>query len=152
MRAARSKRPQIGFNDWVNPKTPAGEHGHGGPAAAFIVRTLNPGRIVAVDLRYLDPALNGGTTRCQGEKDGYGWASDIKRLHAAKTVYIVESPINALAIECCHLYDSAAYAIRGTDSAAKVPLDWLRGKQVILVMDNDEPFRLATKWPAFAPG
>lgn len=143
----------VGFNDWVNPKTPAGEHGHGGPAAAFIVRTLNPGRIVAVDLRYLDPALNGGTkTQCQGEKDGYGWTSDIKRLHAAKTVYIVESPINALAIECCHLYDSAAYAIRGTGNAAKVPLDWLRGKQVILVMDNDEPFPPGHQMAGIRPG
>lgn len=131
----------VGYNTYVSPKVEAGTHGHGGPAVAFVVKTLNPGHIVAVDLRYLDPALNGGTkTQCQGEKQGYGWTSDIKRLHAAKTVYIVESPINALSIECCRLYDSAAFAIRGTGNAGNIDFTWARGKQVVIVMDNDEPF------------
>lgn len=131
----------VGYNTYVSPRVEAGTHGHGGPAVAFVVKTLNPGHIVAVDLRYLDPALNGGTkTQCQGEKQGYGWTSDIKRLHAAKTVYIVESPINALSIECCKLYDAAAFAIRGTGNAGNIDFSWARGKQVVIVMDNDEPF------------
>jgi len=143
----------VGYNDYVSPKIPAGEHGHGGPAVAFVVKTLNPGHIVAVDMRYLEPALNGGTkTQCQGEKQGYGWTSDIKRLHAAKTVYIVESPINALSIECCRLYDSAAFAIRGTGNAANIDFAWARGKQIIIVMDNDEPFPEGHPQAGMRPG
>lgn len=130
----------VGFNDWTSDKVAAGQPGHGGPACAFIVRTLNPGHVVAVDLRYLDKDLNGGVkTQCQGEKHGYGWTSDIKRLHAAETVYLVESPINALSIESAGLHRTAAFAIRGV---ANLDIDWsfLRGKQVILCMDNDKPF------------
>lgn len=138
-RAAMNKA--LGFNDWCSPKVAAGERMHGGPAAAFIVRTLNPGHVMAVDLRYLDPALNGGVkTTCQGEKQGYGWTSDIKRLHAAETVYITESPINALSIESAKMPGrTAAFAIRGVGNVGNIALDWLRGKQVIYVPDNDEP-------------
>ncbi|MFT3964089.1 toprim domain-containing protein [Propionivibrio sp.] len=143
----------VGYNDYVSPKVPAGEHGHGGPAVAFVVKTLNPGHVVAVDMRYLNPAINGGTkTQCQGEKQGYGWTSDIKRLLAAKTIYLVESPINALSIECCHLYDSAAFAIRGTGNAGNIDFSWARGKQMIIVMDNDEPFPEGHAQAGFRPG
>lgn len=143
----------VGFNEWTSPKVPAGEHGHGGPAAAFIVRSLNPGHVMAVDLRYLDPAANGGTkTTCQGEKYGYGWTSDIKRLHAAKTVYVVESPINALSIECCRLYDAAAFAIRGVGNVRNIDWSWARGKQIIICMDNDEPFPEGHPQAGYAPG
>lgn len=133
------KKGSVGFNDWTSDKTPEGEPGHGGPAAAFIVRTLNPGHVVAVDLRYLDPEKNGHVkTQCQGEKFGYGWTSDIKRLLAAHTVYVVESPINALSIECCGIGGSAAYAVRGVNVEA---INWtfLRGKKVVICMDNDQP-------------
>lgn len=129
----------IGFNDWTSAKAKAGEHGHGGPAAAFIVRTLNPGRVVAVDLRYIDPALNGGTkTQCQGEKLGYGWTSDIKRLLAARTVYIVESPINALSVETAFPTERhiAAFAIRGTGNIDQIDWHFLRGKQVRICLDH----------------
>ncbi len=134
------QKKAVGFNDYTSPKVQAGNPGHGGPACAFIVRTLNPGHVVAVDLRYLDKDLNGGVkTQCQGEKHGYGWTSDIKKLHAAETVYLVESPINALSIECAGLHRAAAFAIRGV---ANLEMDWsfLRNKQVILCMDNDKPF------------
>lgn len=136
------QRKAVGFNDYTSEKVLPGNYGHGGPAVAFIVKTLNPGHVVAVDLRYLDAELNGGTkTQCQGEKHGYGWTSDIKRLLAAETVYFVESPINALSIECALRHPrSAAFAIRGVGNVANIPLDWMRGKQAILVMDNDEPF------------
>jgi len=132
----------VGWNDYRSTKVAAGEPGHGGPAAAFIVRTLNPGHVVAVDMRYLDPALNGGVkTQCQGEKHGYGWTSDVKRLVAAKTVFFVESPINALSVESCRVGPAAAaFAIRGVGNVANLPLEWLRGKQVVLCMDNDPPF------------
>lgn len=143
----------VGYNDYTSPTTLAGEHGHGGPAVAFIVRTLNPGRVVAVDMRYIDPALNGGTkTQCQGDKAGQVWTSDIKRLLAAKTVYFVESSINALSVECCHLYDTAVVAILGTGNAASIPLDWMRGKQAIICMDNDEPFAAGHKLAGYRPG
>jgi hypothetical protein len=137
------KKGTVGFNDWRSDKTPEGEHGHGGPAVAFIARTLNPGHVVAVDLRFLDPALNGGTkTQCQGEKFGYGWTSDIRRLKEAKTVYIVESPVNALSVETADMPLSAAFAVRGLNVSA---IDWtfLKDtevtKRVVLCFDNDAP-------------
>ena len=134
-------RKAVGWNDFKSTKVEPGKPGHGGDAAAFIVRTLNPGHIVAVDLRYLDPALNGNVkTQCQGEKDGYGWVSDIRRLHSARTVYVVESPINALSLECVIRPDEAAFAIRGVGNVENIDWAWARGKQIIVVFDNDEPF------------
>jgi hypothetical protein len=134
------EKGSVGFNDWRSPKAPAGEPGHGGPAAAFIVRTLNPGHVVAVDMRYLDPALNGGVkTQTQGEKFGYGWTSDIKRLRAAHTVVVVESPINALSVETAGIPGVGAFAVRGLNVGA-IDWRWLAGKRVLVCMDNDEPF------------
>jgi hypothetical protein len=139
-RRAISSR-SVGFNDWTSDKIPAGEPLHGGPAVAFIVRTFNPGHVAAVDLRYLDPALNGGVkTQTQGEKVGAPWTSDLRRFEKAKRVYVCESPINALSIEACEMPWTAAIATRGALSV--VPnMDWrfLLGKEVVIVMDNDEP-------------
>lgn len=131
----------FGFNDYVSTAKQPGEKFYGGPAAAFIVRSLNPGHVMAVDLRYFDAELNGGIkTQTQGEKGGYGWTSDVKRLRQAETVYWCESPINALSIECSGLGGRyAAYAIRGVANAENIPMDWCRGKQHIIVPDNDEP-------------
>jgi hypothetical protein len=134
------EKGSVGFNDWRSPKAPEGEPGHGGPAAAFIVRTLNPGHVVAVDMRYLDPALNGGVkTQTQGEKFGYGWTSDIKRLRSAHTVVVCESPINALSVETANLPGYAAFAVRGLNVGA-IDWRWLAGKRALICMDNDEPF------------
>lgn len=137
--AGALKGKAIGFNDWTSTKVSAGTPGHGGPAAAFIVRTLNPGKIVAVDFRYLDADLNGGAkTQCQGEKLGYGWTSDIKRLHGAKTVYIVESPVNALSVETAFPTERhiAAFSIRGTGNVDNIDFSFLRGKQVRICLDH----------------
>ncbi len=129
----------IGWNDYRSAAIAEGQRGHGGPAFASIVRSLNPGHIMAVDLRYQDPAINGGIkTQTQGEKRGYGWTSDIKRLHRAETVYFTESAINALSIESAKLQGkTAAYAIRGVGNASNIDLTWCRGKQAIIVPDND---------------
>lgn len=144
------KKGSVGFNEWTSDKVPEGEPGHGGPAAAFIARTLNPGHVVAVDLRYLDPAKNGNVkTQCQGEKYGYGWTSDIKALLKAHTVYVVESPINALSIECCGLGGSAAFATRGTNNVGNIDWGFLKGKKVVICMDNDQP--LPDKMPDGRP-
>lgn len=131
----------IGFNDYTSSKRNPGDKLYGGPACAFIVRSLNPGHVMAVDLRYFDAALNGGVkTTCQGEKYGYGWTSDIERLHRAETVYVTESPINAMSIESAKMPGrTAAFALRGTANVATINFDWMRGKQVIIVADNDEP-------------
>lgn len=131
----------VGFNDYRSPSREEGAVGHGGPALATIVRSLNPGHVMAVDLRYLDPALNGGVkTQTQGEKQGYGWTSDIKRLHGAETVYFCESAVNALSIETAGMPGrTAAFAIRGTGNAGNIDLAWCRGKQVVIVADNDAP-------------
>lgn len=131
----------IGWNTWTSSKIAPGEKMHGGPALATIVRTLNPGKVVAVDLRYADPALNGGVkTATQGEKEGYGWTSDVRRLRDAERVYFCESAVNALSIETAGIpMKEAAYAIRGVANAGNIDLTWCRGKQVIIVPDNDEP-------------
>lgn len=131
----------VGFNDYRSLRVAEGQFGHCGPAAVFVVRSLNPGHVMAVDMRYIDPALNGGTkTSCQGEKDGYGWTSDVRRLRAARTVYVVESPINALSLECVIRHDEAAFATRGTGNVENIDFSFLRGKQVVAAFDNDEPF------------
>lgn len=143
----------VGWNTWTSAKRNPGDHGYGGPAVAFIVKSLNPGHVMAVDLRYQDAALNGGTkTQCQGEKSGYGWTSDIKRLMAAKTVYVVESPINALSIECCKLYDFAAFAVRGVGNVANIDWSWARGKQIVICFDNDDPFPPGHPMAGIRPG
>jgi hypothetical protein len=133
------KCKSVGFNSYTSDKNNPGEVGHGGPAAAFIVRTMNPGHIVAVDLRFINPELNGGVkTQCQGEKLGHVWFMDLAELKAAETVYVVESPINVLSIASCGLYKTAAVAVRGVMIDDK---DWsfLTGKRVIICMDADQP-------------
>lgn len=131
----------IGWNTWTSSKVQPGERMHGGPALATIVRTLNPGKVVAVDMRYADPALNGDIkTTTQGEKEGYGWTSDVRRLRDAELVYFCESAINALSIETAGINGRhAAYAIRGVANAGNIDLTWCRGKQVVIVPDNDAP-------------
>lgn len=134
-------KKSVGYNDWVSDKVAAGEPMHGGPAVAFIVHSLNPEHIVAVDMRYLDPALNGGVkTTCQGEKNGAPWFSDLRKLEAAETVYVVESPINALSIEAAEMPRTAAVATRGVGNVSTIDWRFLAGKRVIACMDNDKPF------------
>lgn len=128
----------LGWNVWHSAKVSAGEPGHGGPAAAFIVRSV--ARVVAIDLRYADPALNGGVkTQCQGEREGYGWTSDPVRLKRAHTVVVVESPINALSVESCALPAGfAAFAIRGTGNVDSIDWTFLRGKRVLIALDHTD--------------
>jgi hypothetical protein len=137
---ASIKARMLGFNTWASDKIPAGEPMHGGPAAAFIVRTLNPGHVAAVDMRYVDPALNGGLkTQTQGQKAGIPWLPyGIRSMREVKTVYIVESPINALSIEACDLPYTQAIAVRGVNVEAH-DWGWLRGKQCVICMDADKP-------------
>lgn len=131
----------LGFNAWTSAKVGAGEVGHGGPAAAFIVRRLIDEHVVAVDMRYVDPALNGGgKTQTQGEKAGHGWTADPHRLRKARRVYVVESSINALSIDTCGLPGTASFALRGLGNVDVLDFSFLRGKQVVLCLDNDEPF------------
>lgn len=141
-RAVRAKA--VGFNAWTSPKKPLGSVGHGGPATAFLVRTFNPGRLVAVDLRYHDPALNGGVkTGCQGEKLGHPWTTDLRALQRAHTVVILESPINALSAESAalvgRLHGWAAVATRGVNGLDGLDLLPYRGKRVLICFDRDEP-------------
>lgn len=139
---AAIQRKSVGFNDWVNTKVEAGQPMHGGPAVAFIVRTLNPGHVAAVDMRYLDAELNGGVkTTCQGEKAGYPWTSDHRRLEKANTVYLVESPINALSVESAFGWPEvsgyvAAVATRGVAAVESIDWRFLRGKKVLVCMDH----------------
>lgn len=132
----------IGFNTWTNKpdKAKPGEVGYGGPAAAFIVRSFNPGHVVAVDMRYLDPELNGGVkTQTQGPKEGTPWTSSLRMLNSAHTVYVVESPINALSIESIGRAGVAAVAARGIGTLDSIDWRFLEGKRVLLCFDNDKP-------------
>ncbi|WOB74098.1 toprim domain-containing protein [Achromobacter xylosoxidans] len=136
----------VGWNTWRSDKVPAGQPGHGGPAAAFIVRAACGAQIVAVDLRYVDAQANGNVkTQCQGEKLGHGWTSERRRLERAHTVYVVESPINALSVECAHLpAGTAAYALRGIGNVDATDWSFLRGKNVRIALDHADPINQRT--------
>ncbi|MCW5625058.1 MAG: toprim domain-containing protein [Burkholderiales bacterium] len=147
--AARS----LGFNDWTSDKIPAGQDGYGGPAVAFVVRSLDTSMVQAVDFRYLDPTLNGGRkTGCQGDRQGFGWTPDVRKLLGARVVVIVESPINALTVECANLPITAAWATRGTGNVQNLDLRWLLGKRVVICMDNDAPFEPGHQLAGLRPG
>lgn len=138
------ERRSLGFSDWTSAQREPGKLGYGGPAVATICRDLTTGEVRGVDYRYLDPALNGDLkTRSQGEKSGVVWTSCLHRLRRAHTVVVVESAINALSMESAAqqtgmLQGWAALAIRGTENHE---VDWspLRGKRVVICMDNDQP-------------
>jgi len=130
----------VGFNDWHAEDKKPGEALYGGPAAAFIVRSMNPGHVMAVDTRYLDPELNGGVkTQCLGEREGHCWFVDLRSLQKAHTVVIVESPINALSVECAGIPGTVGLASRGLSNVDAMDWRFLIGKRVIICMDNDEP-------------
>ncbi len=130
----------IGWNEWTSDKRPEGQVGHGGPALATVVRSMNPGHVVAVDMRYLEPEKNGGVkTQTQGEKRGYPWFRSLRELERAETVYLVESTVNALSIDTADLRCTAAVAIRGAGNAENLDLRWLRGKRVVIALDHDDP-------------
>ncbi len=134
-RAIKSK--SVGWNSWTSSKVEPGQQMHGGPAAAFIVTSQNSGHVVAVDMRYVNPELNGGLkTSCVGEKSGHPWALSWESIRKARTVYIVESPINALSIETAGLN---ALATRGVSNMSSIDWRFLAGKKVVICMDNDEP-------------
>ena len=130
----------LGWNNWTSPTVQVGTPGHGGPAAAFIVRDERTNAVVAVDLRYQDPAINGDVkTQCQGEKQGHYWCSSMRDLRQAHTVYIVESPINALSVETCGMpAGTAVMAIRGTGNVHHIDWTFLRGKRVIIALDHND--------------
>jgi len=141
----------LGFNQWTSPKIAEGECGYGGNAAAFIVRHPINSVVVAVDMRFIDPGLNGGVkTQTHGDKDGLIWTSDHRRLKKARQIYIVESAINCLSIESADPF-ACAIALRGLGNVDRVDWSLLRGKQIILCLDNDLPFpeghRLAGQRP-----
>jgi hypothetical protein len=156
------KHRSLGWSTWTSAKVPAGEAGHGGPAAVFVVRTLDQGGsgggsyggvpasagrpVVAVDMRYADPKLNGGVkTQCQGQKEALPWTSDLARLVRSTTVYVVESPVNALSIESCRLPpNTAVVALRGTGNADKLDLSILSGKRVLIALDHTDPINPRT--------
>lgn len=133
------RKRQLGFNDYCSPKKNPGERFYGGPGVAFMLRNPNSGQLMAVETRYIDPDLNGGLkTQCQGDKDGALFCSDWRALQYAKTVYIVESCINALSVDSANIPLTSAVAIVGTGNT---DIDWrfLRGKKVVICMDADEP-------------
>jgi hypothetical protein len=132
-------RKTLGFTTWCSDKKPAGEVGHAGPGVAFIVRDALSNAI-AVDVRYLDPQLNGGVkTQTQGQKDGVFWTACPVKLKQARTVYVVESAINALCVDGCDMAFTAAIAIRGTGNASNIDWSLFAGKQMILALDADQP-------------
>jgi hypothetical protein len=137
---AAVKAKTLGFNTYTSNKVVAGQVGHGGPAAAFIVQSPITGAVLGVDLRYLDPELNGSVkTQSQGEKDGVLWCSNWKRLKTAHRVFVVESSINALSIETADPF-ACVVVLRGLGNVDLVDWSFLRGKHVVVCLDNDLPF------------
>lgn len=135
------KARTLGYNDYRNPKYAEGEPNHGGPAVGFIVVTPNPGHVVAVEMRYLDPAINGKIkNKCLGDKAGHAWCSNWKWLLDPKchTVYVCEGPINALSIESAELPGTAALATMGTENVDKIDWRILRGKRVLICLDHND--------------
>lgn len=134
------KHRTLGFNTWHSDQIPAGQVGHGGDGVAFVVRSLNPGQVVAVDMRYLDPEQNGGLkTQTQGDKAGAPWTANPRALEGAQVVYIVESPINALSVDSCSMPGTVALATRGTQTIDSIDWSFLQGKAVRICMDYDRP-------------
>lgn len=137
----------LGLSLWTHSDMTRGTVGFGGPAAAFLVRDRIQGQVVGVDLRYFDAEPNGGKAHCsKGETVGYPWVSDWKRLEGARTVYVVDSPINALSVESCVLPGSAVLATRGLVNVARTDWSFLRGKAVVVCFGNDP---VADKGPDF---
>jgi hypothetical protein len=133
-------RKAVGFNDWTKPNAQPGEKGYGGPAVAFIVRDFTSDQVAAVDFRYVDPAMNGGLkTKSQGEKSGKPWFVDKAAIKAARKLVIVESSINALAVEACRIPYTAGVSIRGTGNASNIDWRFAQGKFCLIAMDADKP-------------
>lgn len=129
----------VGFNDYRSEKKKPNERGYGGPGVAFPVFSMNPGRVIGLDLRYLDPELNGGLkTQYQGSKTA-PWVINPSRFRYAHTVYLVESPINALSVEACGMGGVAAAAFLGVGNVTNIDYHFLMGKKVVICCDNDEP-------------
>ncbi|MEO3959380.1 toprim domain-containing protein, partial [Chromobacterium piscinae] len=66
------------------------------------------------------------------------------RLKRARMVVIVESPINALSVECCASSDVAALALRGVGNVDSIDWTALRGKRVLVALDHSDPVNPAT--------
>lgn len=130
----------LGFSTWTSTRQEPNTVGHGGPAVAFICRDLATNLPMAVDKRFIDPALNGDVkTQTHGEKAGYPWVMSRGNLSSARTVYVVESAINALCVEACKMPFTAALAVRGTGNVPNIDWRLLIGKRVILAFDADKP-------------
>jgi hypothetical protein len=128
----------IGFNTYTSPSKNPGEPFYGGPAVAFIVRSLNPGHVQAVDMRYLDPDLNGGMkTQCHGSKKGQFWTANYHAVKPAHTVIIVESCINALTVETAEIPGYVGISTQGVENATEINWGFLRGKRALICMDKD---------------
>lgn len=143
----------IGFNEWTSDTKKSGEVGYGGPGAAFIVRSPSTAQVAAVDMRFVDPSLNGDVkTQTHGDKDGIGWTADPRKLAAAKIVVLVESSINALSVDTARLPMTAAFSIRGIGNVGLIDFGFLRGKQVVICMDNDKPIEEGKPRAGHRPG
>lgn len=143
------KAGAIGFNSWnasmrapkpgQKPLEP-GEPGYGGPAVVFVVRSLVDSQVQAVEMRYLDPEMNGGVkTQTQGTKENAPWFVSRAAVQAAETVVLVEAPINALSVDDCKMRKTVGVAVRGVGNVDSIDWRFLQGKRVIIAMDNDEP-------------
>ncbi len=128
----------LGFTDYTKSGKPPGSQGYHGPAVVFIVKSINPQRIVGIEKRFIDATLNGGQK--MNDSDGIGgcfWCSDYSRIKKSHSVFIVESPINALSIDCCEMQGCVAIATLGVRNIDLIDWRFLRGKNVYLGFDKD---------------
>jgi len=139
------KAGALGWSTWRSQRVEPGRCGHGGPAVAVMVRTTNPGHLMAVDLHYADPAANGGqAVRTRGAGGAFGWYADLKTLMAARTVVVVRSALDALSVATAGVKKTAAFAVRDLAHVADIDWRWLVGRRVLICLDNDEAGQAAS--------
>ncbi|WP_374537219.1 hypothetical protein [Chitinimonas taiwanensis] len=129
----------LGYNERRSPTIAQGKAQHGGPAVAYIVRTLNPGKVVAVDEHYLNPEEAGQPVRRFGAYRSHGWTADVKWIHQAHTVYITLTPLEALAIDSCNMGGVAAFAIRDYSAIDTIDFSFLADKIVRICLPHTDP-------------
>lgn len=140
------KKKAFGFSKWTNPKINEGEQGHGGPAISFPARCIYRNEVMGIDYRFFDPSLNGDLkTKVQGAKRGYPYIPDMQALRSAKTVIVLESPINAITAIAAYNNNEGKSTVTAiaTRGLAVESINWsfLKRKKVICCFDNDEPIK-----------
>jgi len=100
---------------------------------AFTILSWPAAEVVAVDVRRWNATNPKDTQRHHGEGTGDFWWHNKRRLSTARTVWIAESTIDALSLECA---GKTAIGLRTWHNIER-DWSWLRGKRVFICLDGD---------------